>query len=115
MNNGKWKMENGKLHLSSVRRCAYRSCRFARSVDDQTSDPLAVKGCIAEHQLRGFGPLVIEVNVFVPREPDPTVYLNGEIANFAIAITRICFSHRNGQGSLFRVVAHQPRRIINSR
>src|SRR5258706_11278838 len=114
MKNGKWKMENGKLHLSSVRRFAYRSCRFARSVDDQTSDALAVKGCIAEHQLRGFGPFVIEVNVFVPGEPYPAVYLNCEDANFAIAITRICFGHRNGQRSLFRVVAHQPSRIINS-
>ena len=41
------------------------------------------------------------------------VYLYPEVAHLAIRVARVRLRHRNGQGSLFRVVAHYPRGVIN--
>src|SRR5215210_307216 len=51
----------------------------------------------------------------VPGEAYAAMHLYAEVADFTIRVARVCLRHRNGQGSLFCVIAHQPGGVVNSR
>src|SRR3979411_1115999 len=78
------------------------------------SESLTLQALVSRHPVVLLGPLVEEVGVAVPREPDPTVDLDVLTGDEHGGLTDEALAHRRGLLAPRVVDVRRPRRVVSA-
>lgn len=88
-------------------------CGDGCGIDHGGSDPLAMKGSVAEGGFRCLGAAIVEVEIVLPGEAHATVDLDAAVADGAGGVAGVHFGDGDGGGSVGRILFEGPAGIVD--